>query len=330
MVNSDSMRAAAIDRFGPPELLSLRELPLPPVAAGQVRIRIAATTVNPADLGMVTGSYRWSDPVRFPLIPGYDVAGIVDAIGDGVTDFAVGDRVIACTQHALTQAGSYAEYVALPAPYVAPAPAGIELTAAATLPLAGLTAMQALEHLSLTPGQTLLINGPLGAVGGFALQLAAWRGITILAPAFARDADRALALGATHILKREKDLLTQLRQVAPSGVDAALDVVGGAVAMSAFTAVREGGRYVTIVPEFWVPGGQFTPARGITPSIVSVRATTPELTRQLSLRLRELSRLLATGQLTARIAEILKLEHVRAAYRMLADGHVSGKIVLTP
>jgi NADPH2:quinone reductase len=321
-MSRDMMRAAAIDRFGEPEQLSLQKFPLPIPGPGQVRIHIAAAAVNPADLGMVAGTYRWREPVRFPLVPGYDAAGSVDAIGEGVTSFHVGDLVIACSQHSFTQVGTYAEYAVLSEHYLAPAPSGIEPTAAASLPLAGLTALQALESLRLTRGQTLLINGPLGAVGGFVLQLAAQRGITVLAPTSAPDSELARTLGATIILDRERDISRQVRYAVSGGVDAALDVVGGAVAQSAFAAVRDGGHYVTVVPEFWVPGGQFVPQRGITPQVVGIRSNSDQLT--------ELSRWLAAGQLTPRVARILKLEQASTAHRLLANGRVRGKIVLIP
>ncbi|QBD76610.1 NADP-dependent oxidoreductase [Ktedonosporobacter rubrisoli] len=316
------MRVAAIERFGDPEQLSIQKVPLPDPGPGQVRMRIAAAAVNPADLGMVTGVYRWKEEVSFPLVPGYDAAGSVDALGEGVSSFQVGDQVIACSQHSLTQVGTYAEYAILSEHYLAPAPQGIELIAAASLPLAGLTALQALEQLQLAPGQTLLINGPLGAVGGFALQLVALRGIQVLAPTFAHEAELARTLGATFMLDREQDIPAQVKQAVPSGVDAALDVIGGVAARSAFEAVHDGGLYVTVVPEFWVPGGQFVPQRGITPRVVGVRSNT--------LQLIELSSLLANGQLTTRVAKVFSLEHASTAHRLLAAGSIHGKIILLP
>jgi len=128
-----TMRAAAIERFGGP--LQMRELPLPLPGPGQVRIRIAAAAVNPTDLGMVEGRYRWREPVRFPLVPGWELAGRVDAVGEGVTNFHVGDQVIAPTVHPLTQAGSYAEYVVLPEKYLVPVPSETEMTEVSGLPL---------------------------------------------------------------------------------------------------------------------------------------------------------------------------------------------------
>jgi NADPH:quinone reductase-like Zn-dependent oxidoreductase len=308
------MRAAAIERFGGP--LQMRELPIPVPGSGQVQIRIAAAAVNPADLGMVEGRYRWREPIRFPLVPGWEVAGTVEMVGEGVTNFQVGDQVIAPTVHPLTQAGSYAEYVVLPEKYLVSTPSGIEMTEASSLPLAGMTALQAVEKLALTPSQTLLINGSLGSVGSFAVQLAVQRGITVLAVAHAHDAELARALGAKIVLDRAGDLATQARQALGDGVDAALDVVGAAAATNAFAAVREDGRYVTIVPEWWISGGPSTPQL----SLINPDAG----------QLASLVRLLSTGQLKTRVAEVLRLEQASTAHQLLAAGGLRGKVILTP
>jgi NADPH2:quinone reductase len=281
-----TMRAAAVREFGPPGNLTIHALPVREPGPGEVLIQVAAAAVNPADLGMRDGRYRWREPVRFPLVPGYDVAGIVEK---GTPGLPAGTAVIAVTGHSRTQAGGYAEYVTLPETFVAPAPAGLDWAEAASIPLAGLTAAQALAALHLARGKRLLVNSPRGAVGGFAAQLAARQGAQV---------------------------------VAAGPADAALDVIGGPAAREAFAAVRDGGRYVTVVPEFWVPGGQFTPARGIEPVVLSVKPDG----RQLA----ELSQLAASGQLATRIAGKLPLEQAAETHRRLAAGGAVGKLVLLP
>jgi NADPH:quinone reductase len=281
-----TMRAAAVREFGPAENLAITRLPVREPAADEVLIKVAAAAVNPADLGMRDGRYRWREPVRFPLVPGYDVAGTVEM---GTSSLPAGTAVIAMTAHARTQAGGYAEYVTLPAAYAAPAPAGLDWPHAASIPLAGLTAVQALAALRLGAGDRLLVNGPRGAVGGFAVQLAARQGTEV---------------------------------VAEGPADAALDVIGGRPALEAFAAVRDGGRYVTVVPEFWVPGGQFSPARGIEPILLSVAPDGGQLA--------ELSLLAASGLLATRVAGQLPLARAAEAHRRLARGGMSGKLVLVP
>jgi NADPH:quinone reductase len=281
-----TMRAAAVHEFGPAENLAITRLPVREPAAGEVLIRVAAAAVNLADLGMRDGRYRWRQPVRFPLVPGYDVAGMIEI---GTPGLPAGTAVIALTAHSRTQAGGYAEYVTLPEACVAPAPAGLGWPQAASIPLAGLTAAQALAALRVGDGDRLLVNGPRGAVGGFAVQLAALRGA---------------------------------RVVAEGPADVALDVIGGGPARQTFAAVRDGGRYVTVVPEFWVPGGQFAPARGIEPVVLGVEPDSGQLA--------ELSRLAESGQLAVRVAGQRPLAQAAEAHRRLARGGTGGKLVLIP
>jgi NADPH:quinone reductase-like Zn-dependent oxidoreductase len=279
---TENMQAAAITAFGEP--LTVRTLPRPVAARGEVLVRVVVAAVNPADVGMVAGRYRWADPARFPLVPGYDVAGTVEGSGE---------RVVGFTAHKRLQRGGYAEFVALPADLLAPVPDGLDLADAATLPLAGLTALQALDTLGAV--ETLLVNGPRGAIGGFAADLARHRGITVVPPGHG----------------------------AP--VDAALDVIGGAPARDAFARVRDGGRYVTVVPEFWVAGGPFSTERGITPEVIAVR--------QEAGRLTDLVALAASGALVTRVGKILPLVDAGEAHRIVGRTqgapHVTGKILLS-
>jgi NADPH:quinone reductase len=282
-MDEHEMVAVGVEAFGGP----LRRLRLPVTVPepGEVLVRIAAAAVNPADLGMVAGRYRWNDPVRFPLVPGYDIAGVVEGTGQPVVGF---------TMHKSTQRGGYAQFVSLPADLVAPLPDGLAAVDAAPLPLAGMTALQALDAVG--EAGTLLVNGPRGAVGSLVVQLAGARGITVV------PADD------------------------PGPVDAAVDVVGGAVARAAFDRVRDHGRYATVVPEFWIPGGPFTAERGITPQVVSVRYDRAQLIGLVDR--------LATGSLTAKVGKVLPLTEVADAHRIVgrAEGapRVAGKVVLVP
>ena len=200
-----------------------------------------------------------------------------------------GTRVVATTAHKWTQVGGYAEYVTLPARYVAAVPDELDLAVAAALPLAAMTAWQALDELGLAAGQSLLVNGPRGAIGAFAVQLAARRGLEV---------------------------------VADEPADGVLDVIGGEAAQRAFALVREGGRYATVVPEFWVPGGVFGRTRGIDPIVVRFDPDAAPLA--------ELARLAATGDLSPRIADRLPLDQAAAAHARLAARGVPGKLILIP
>lgn len=278
----------AVETFGPSENLKPVRLPVAEPGPDEVVVKVTAVSVNPADLGMREGRYPWADEPRLPLVPGYDLAGTIEI---GTPEWPSGTEVIAITAHKNTQIGAYAEFVTLPTRLLAHAPNGMDAAHASALPLAGLTAFEALSALDLAPGATLLVNGPRGAVGSLTVQIAEHQGITVV----------------------------------PNGqgpVDAALDTVGGARAQAAFDAVRDGGRYVTVVPEFWVPGGPFTEARGIKPQVIGARFDTD--------RLRELSRLASEGVLSTTVGERLPLAEAAEAHARLTAGGVRGKLVLIP
>lgn len=286
-----TMTAMAVHEFGPAENLVPVRMPVREPGEGEVLIRVRAAAVNPADLGMRDGRYRWREPVRMPVVPGYDVAGVVEA---GTGRFPAGTRVIGYTAHNKTQIGAYGEYVTLPERLVAPAPEKLGWAEAAALPLAGLTAQTALHTLGLAPGRTLLVN-QRSAVGRFVAQLAAAQGIAPVAPGEA---------------------------VAGAVVDAALDVAGGAAARDAFARVKDGGRYATIVPEFWIPGGQFAPERGIEPVTVFVDETVGDLA--------EIARLADAGVLSPHVAETFPLVRAADAHRRMEAGGARGKLILEP
>src|SRR3954453_2208462 len=165
------MKAVRFHEYGDPDVLRYEDVEQPVPGAGEVRIRVAATAFNPVDDGIRGGYLRDAFPVALPHIPGIDVAGTVDALGEGVGNVAVGDEVIGFLP--MTADGAAAEYVVAPAEILAPAPTSIPLADAAALPMVGLTAWQALfDDAGLAAGQRVLINGAGGAVGGYAVQLA--------------------------------------------------------------------------------------------------------------------------------------------------------------
>ncbi|MFI1914898.1 NADP-dependent oxidoreductase [Nocardia sp. NPDC020380] len=316
----NTTKAITIESFGGPEVLRLQELPLRTPEPGEVLLRVEAAGVNPAELGMRDGRYPWSEEPRFPLVPGYDIAGVVEAVGREVTGLAPGDTVTATTAHAHTQIGSYAERVVVPADQVVPAP-GLTPEQRASLPLAGTVALQALRRLGLERGQILLVNGVGGAVGSFIAQLAVLEGVTVFGTASTDEHDYVRSLGAIP-LDRHGNLADQLRTEGFEAVAAAFDTVGGPSARTAFTLVRDNGRYATIVPPFWIPGGQFDPERGILPEIVVYSHVRADLAALVSL--------VTAGKLRARIADTLPLAEAPEAHRRLIKGGLRGKLLLRP
>ncbi|MFJ9827351.1 NADP-dependent oxidoreductase [Streptomyces sp. NPDC101160] len=314
------MRALVIDSFGGPEALRIAEVPVPAAGPGQVLIRVEAATVHPVDLatrsGVLAEAGLMAGTGRTGL--GWDVAGVVEATGPGVRGVRLGDRVVGMNDRLDVELGTQAEYVVLDAHAVAPAPVSLAPAAAATLPLAGLTALQALDALDLPAGETLLVTGAAGAVGGYAVQLAAARGLRVVAAARPGDDELVRELGAEHVVATGPDaprLGAAVRSLVPGGVSGALD--GAVLGASALDAVRSGGVFAALVA-----GGAPYPLRGIRVLPVWVRADTADLTRLASLA--------DAGDLTPRVAATLPLTEAPEAHRRLAKGGLRGRVVLVP
>ncbi|MER6079157.1 NADP-dependent oxidoreductase [Streptomyces sp. NPDC001833] len=296
------MRAAVVNTFGGPEAVEVVETERPEPSPTQVRIKVAAAALNPVDAGVRAGFFGGAGK-RIGL--GWDVAGTVDAAGVA-TAWSVGDQVVALAPGIVRPLGSHAEYVVVEADAAATAPATVDAVHAATLPLNGLTAVQALDLLELTEGQSLLVTGAAGAVGGFAVQLAAHRGIAVTA--LAREADEELvrSLGAAHFTAGA---------VEAGGFDAVLDAA--VLGEPALEWVRDGGGYVGVRP-----GGEPAPVRGVRTAAVAVTSD--------GTRLAELVRLVDEGVLTLRVAETFALDDAAKAHARLAAGGVRGRLVLVP
>ena len=187
------MQASRFHEYGPPDVLRLEEAPRPEPGEGQVLVRVHAAGVNPIDWKLRAGYLQQFMPVELPHIPGFDLAGTIEALGPGVTDLAVGDEVFG------RGAGTYAQYAVAPATTLARKPAPISFEQAATLPVGGVTAWAGLfEAAELEPGQRLLVHGGAGGVGSYVVQLAHWKGAHVIATASAANADFVRSLGRTR------------------------------------------------------------------------------------------------------------------------------------
>ncbi|WP_280301307.1 NADP-dependent oxidoreductase [Nocardia neocaledoniensis] len=308
------MRAVVVHTFGGPEALELVDVAVPTPGPGQVRIRVSAAAVNPVDAVTRAGALVEAGLMAPRAVTGigWDVAGEIDELGAGVDRFAVGQRVIGLRDLLDRALGSYADYLVLDASAVAPAPAGRSAVEAATLPLNGLTALQALDQLALSEGDTLLVTGAAGAVGGFAVEIAArWRGLRVVAQVGGADADLARRLGAEWLVSRDvADLADAVRALVPGGVDAVLDTAG--VGAGALAAVRNRGSFVTVVG-----GADPIPLRGIRVHHTWISADGDALAT------------LAGYDLTLRVADTLPIEQAVRAHTRLAEGGLRGRIVLT-
>ncbi|GAB7188736.1 NADP-dependent oxidoreductase [Kitasatospora sp. Ki12] len=312
------MRAVVVREFGGPEALELVEVALPEPGRGQVRVRVAAAGVNPVDAvtraGVLAGAGLMAPRAVTGI--GWDVAGVVDAVGPGVTGFAPGQRVVGLRDRLDVDLGAYAEHIVLDAGALAPLPASVSFERAATLPLNGLTALQALDLLDLPAGSTVLVTGAAGAVGGFAVELAAQRGLRVAALAGEGDETLVRALGAQWFVPRTADdVAAAVRELVPGGVDGAVDAA--LLGVRALGAVRGRGAFVAVAG-----GSEPVGLRGIRVANVWITADGPALAG--------LAALAGEGRLTLRVADTLPLERAREAHERLAAGGLRGRLVLTP
>ncbi|MET7697014.1 MULTISPECIES: NADP-dependent oxidoreductase [unclassified Streptomyces] len=296
------MRAVTVESFGGPEAVQITEVAVPEPAARQVRIKVAAAALNPVDAGVRSGVFGGAGK-RLGL--GWDVAGTVDAVGVA-TGWSVGDEVVALVYGTAKSLGTHADYVVVDTDAVAKAPASADAVHAATLPLNALTASQALDLLALEPGRHLLVTGAAGAVGGYAVQLAAHRGISVTALAREDDEELVRSLGAAHVVSGA---------VEPGSVDAVLDAA--ILGEAALEWVRDGGAFSGVIP-----GAQPASVRGVRTDAVEV---SPD-----GARLAELAALVDEGVLTLRVAETYALDEVAKAHARLAEGGLRGRLVLVP
>ncbi|UYZ64482.1 NADP-dependent oxidoreductase [Hymenobacter weizhouensis] len=307
------MKAVRIHAFGGPETLRYEDAPLPEPAAGEVRIRVRATGLNPVDWKIREGYLHERIPHRLPLILGWDVAGDVEALGPGVTQVAVGDAVYAMTD--IRRDGAYAEYVVVAAALVAPLPASLSYQTAATVPLVAQTAWQALyEMVSLQAGQRVLIHGAAGGLGSMAVQLAKRKGTAVVATAAAKDVEYVQQLGAEQVI----DYQSQVFEKLAGDVDVVLDTVGGQVQERSWQVLRPGGTLLSAVQPPSAEAAATARAEGL---MIHVQPSGE--------RLRLLSTLLDKGQLHTRIGQVFPLHEAAQAHEQLQHGKAArGKVVL--
>src|SRR5712691_9118511 len=257
------MKAVRYHSYGDSGVLVYEDADRPVAGAGQVVVKVAGAAFNPVDVAIRAGFMRQVFPVAFPHIPNFDVAGVITEAGEGVSGWSAGDAVVAFLP--ITAPGAAAEYAAAPAGALAAAPATMELADTAALPSAGLTAWQSLfEHAGLKAGQSILVNGAGGAVGGYAVQLARQAGATVTATASARSVDRIRSYGADRIIDYTATPLPQA--VAGQQFDVVLNLVrtdpretaelaglaadGGAFVSTTFPDLDDAGRGVRTVKVF--------------------------------------------------------------------------------
>ncbi len=309
------MRALTFSKFGGPEVLEVSDLPMREPGPGQVRIRVAAATVNPTDLGFRRGGQAAAlNGLEPPYIPGMELGGVIDAVGAG-SDWKPGDRVMAIVIPRRPEGGAMAESVVVPEASVAKAPEGSTLEEAATLPMNGLTVQLALDLLALNPGQTLAVTGAAGAVGGYAVELGVAAGLRVIAVASPSDEALLKKMGAETLIPRGDDAAQKIRALIPEGVDGLVDAA--VIGQPILAAIRDGGGYAG------VRGYQGETERGITIHLVQVSRYAEN--RQA---LDKLGQMVSQKKLTLRVAETFPPERAAEAHRKLEAGGVRGRLVI--
>ncbi len=311
------MRAAAIDRYGGPDVLSIHWLPVPTPSAREVLIAVHAAGVGGWDADMRDG-WSPSGRKRFPLVLGTDGAGTVAAVGSRARGFKIGDRVYAYSFDN-PKGGFYAEYVAVPANAVAHTPRRLDFLHAGAIPATGLTAIQGVDDaLHLRMGETVIVHGAAGGVGSLALQFAKLRGARVLATVRGKDAvELVQRLGADVAIDgRRDDIAAAVLRLAPEGVDAVLAFAGGKALTRCLDVIRRGGRLA------YPNGVEPKPRKRRGLRIISYDAAAG--VRQFE----RLNRAVEEAELKVPIAKVYTLANAARAHKRLAAGHVLGKIVL--
>ncbi|BCW61601.1 NADP-dependent oxidoreductase [Arthrobacter sp. StoSoilB22] len=304
------MKAITYQRYGSPEVLELTDQPMPKVGPGVVLVKVKATSVNPVDWKIMAGYLDSFMDLQFPAIPGWDVAGVVEAVGIDAPHFKPGDEVISYGRKDYVHGGSFAEYIALPERLLARKPQSLEWNESAGLPLAGLTALQVLNRLGLTSGETVLIHGGSGGVGSLGIQIAVARGAKVIATASEKNHDFLRSLGAEAVAYGD-GLAEKVKALRPEGVEVVADFVGGNLDTT-LEVLAGNGRHASIAD-----------------SEVEAHGGTWMWVNPVGAELQQLADLVDEHKIRVEVAQALPLAKAADAFRLNMEGHTRGKIVVT-
>ncbi len=304
------MKAVVAHQYGAPEVLKFEEIPRPEPKENEALVRVIASGVNPADPLTLSGKYAREFGTHLPLIPGYDIAGIVEKTGANITKLKIGEAVYGYP----TFGGGWADYVTVKEYEVAAKPKSLNFVEAAAVPMGALTAWQALvDTAHLHPGQTILIHGGSGGVGSFAVQIAKARGARVIATASTANQDLLKQLGADAAIDYTK---TRFEDVVKD-VDAVLDPVGKETLARSYGVVKKGGIVMSLVAR---PDPAEFQKRGIRGAGISVHPDAADLA--------EIARLIDAGNIKPIVTQVLPLSNAIAAQEQAATHHTRGKVVL--
>ena len=308
------MKAAQIKEYGDASIVTVNEIERPVPWQGQVLVEVHAASLNPFDSTVRSGYVKDSIPLDLPITLGGDIAGLIVAVGDGVDTVSVGDAVYGQAAAVAGNSGAFAEYATTSANQIAKAPSNLDMEEAASLPLVGVSALQALtEHINLQSGQQIFIHGGAGGIGSVAIQIAKNIGAHIATTATGDDFERVKKLGADEVINYKREDFSELLR----DYDAVFDTVGHDDFLKSFTILKKGGVAVSMIA---LPDEAKAQELGITAMVQSTKVTTK--------RLDKLRGLVEQGVVTPRIGKVFSLDQIREAFTARESGTVSGKIVL--
>lgn len=306
------MKAVRFAAFGGPEVLVREEVPMPEVGPGEALIRVHAAGVNPIDWKARAGHLKESLRHRLPLIPGWDVSGVVEKVGIGMVGVTEGEEVYGMLD--FSRDGAYAEYVVASAADLTGKPSSLDHVHSAAVPLAALTAWQSLFDIAdLRPGQSVLIHGGAGGVGHFAVQFAKWKGAWVIGTSSSRNLNVMGELGADELIDYEKAAFDEVL----SDVDVVLDTQGGEIQRRSWPVIRTGGTLVSTVS---LSVSNSAAERGVRGELMLVRPDANELA--------QIAALIDAGDVRPLVSNVIPLAEAPRAHQMSQSGHVRGKIVL--
>lgn len=308
------MKAAQINSYGGAAVVELNEVDVPALNDGQVLVEVHASSLNPFDTKLREGAMKGMISLQFPATLGGDIAGIVTEVGSDVTTFAVGDKVYGQANVVAGNSGAFAEFAATAAGQVGKLPENIDFEQAASLPLVGVSAWQALvQHIKLQPDQKLFIHGGAGGIGSIAVQIAKHLGAYVAVTATGDDIALVKKLGADAAVDyRQQNFAEQLRDF-----DAVFDTVGGDDFNKSLAILKPGGMAVSMTMQ---PNESAASERGVTAMMQSTRVTTAALDA--------LRQLVEAGVVTPRVGEAFPLSQIQEAFTARESGVVSGKVVI--
>lgn len=311
-IGTQTMKAVRIHAYGGPEVLRYEDAKIPELGTGEVLVRVRAAGVNPVDWKIREGLLQGLMPHRLPLTLGWDLSGVVETAGPGIPGWKKGDEVY--TRPDVARNGAYAEYIAVQASELARKPRTLDHLHAAAVPLAALTAWQALFEVGgLTPGQKVLIHAAAGGVGSFAVQFAKWKGARVVGTASGQNRDFVTGLGADEFV----DYRTARFEDIVHDADLVLDTIGGETLKRSWGTLRKGGILIGLVQP---PSPEEAAAHGARQSRFWTRTKAGDLA--------EIARLIDEGKVRVAVETVLPLSEARLAHEISQSGHARGKIVL--